>query len=85
MSGGIFGFEENIGYAPNFFGKSTTLGSNSVLAVMSNLILGAPIGPLRPYVSAGVGVVRTKVDTPISSRFWVSTEATASFQKGVST
>ena len=54
---GIFGFEEDIGYAPNFFGK-TTGGDNAVLTVMSNLMVVVPAGPIQPYALAGLGVIR---------------------------
>ena len=54
---GIFGFEEDIGYAPNFFGK-TTGGDNAVLTVMSNLMVVVPAGPIQPYALAGLGLIR---------------------------
>ena len=54
---GIFGFEEDIGYAPNFFGK-TTSGDNAVLTVMSNLMVVVPAGPIQPYALAGLGLIR---------------------------
>ncbi len=61
LAGGVFGFEEDIGYAPDFFGKSASFGENSVLTMMSNLVIAVPAGPVRPYVSAGAGLIRTKV------------------------
>jgi opacity protein-like surface antigen len=54
---GIFGFEEDIGYAPNFFGK-TAGGDNAVLTVMSNLMVVVPAGPIQPYAVAGLGLIR---------------------------
>jgi len=54
---GIFGFEEDIGYAPNFFGK-TAGGDNAVLTVMSNLMVVVPAGPVQPYALAGLGLIR---------------------------
>jgi opacity protein-like surface antigen len=67
LAGGIFGFEEDIGYAPDFFGKSESFGSNSVLSVMSNLVVGIPLGPVRPYVGAGLGLMRTHVTLNLSA------------------
>lgn len=61
LAGGVFGFEEDITYAPDFFGESNRFGSNSVLTVMSNLVVSAPLGPVRPYVSGGLGLMRTRV------------------------
>ena len=62
MGGGILGVEEQIGYAPNFFGDVPAFGHNSVLTAMTNLIVGVPLGPIRPYVSAGIGVIRLDVN-----------------------
>src|SRR3954467_7200128 len=41
---GIFGFEEDIAYARDFFGR-TPGGNNAVLTVMSNLMIVVPAGP----------------------------------------
>lgn len=64
--GDIFGFEEEFAYATNFFGEAPGL-SSSVLTVMSNLMVVPKIGPARPYVLAGVGLIKTHVEfTPTS-------------------
>lgn len=55
--GGIFGFEEDISYAPSFFGR-TPAGDNAVLTVMSNLLIAVPAGPVQPYGLIGIGLVR---------------------------
>jgi opacity protein-like surface antigen len=60
--GGLVGIEEDISYAPNFFGTSTSYASNSVLTLMTNISIGFPTGPVRPYVSGGIGLVRTNVE-----------------------
>ena len=58
--GSVFGFEEDIAYAKDFF--AATPGSEShVFTAMSNLIIGVPAGPVQPYVLAGVGLVRPRV------------------------
>jgi opacity protein-like surface antigen len=54
---GILGFEEDIGYARDFFGK-TPGSSNSVLTVMSNLLIVVPAGPIQPYALVGLGLIR---------------------------
>ena len=66
MGAGILGFEADIGYSPDFFGR-TDLGGSSVLTAMGNLLIGIPIGGqtgvgFRPYVLAGLGVLRSEVD-----------------------
>jgi opacity protein-like surface antigen len=61
LMGGIFGFEEDLGYAPNFFGESPSFGSNSLLTLMSNIVVGLPLPGIRPYASGGLGLMRTHV------------------------
>jgi opacity protein-like surface antigen len=57
---GIIGFEEDIGYAKDFFGHSPT-GDSSVLTVMSDLMILVPAGPIRPYVIGGIGLIHPHV------------------------
>ena len=58
--GTVFGFEEDIAYAKDFF--AVTPGSESnVFTAMSNLVIGIPAGPVQPYVLGGVGLVRPHV------------------------
>ena len=64
--GNVFGGEEEVGYAPNFFGSAAGLNS-SVLTVMSNLMLVPKIGPVRPYVTAGIGLIKTHVQLTTAS------------------
>ena len=66
--GSVFGFEEEFGYAKNFFGTAPGLDS-SVLTVMSNVMLAPHLGPARPYVLAGLGLVKTHVSLTPSSVF----------------
>jgi opacity protein-like surface antigen len=54
---GVLGFEEEIAYAKNFFGK-TPDGDNAVLTVMSNVLAVVPAGPIRPYALIGIGLMR---------------------------
>jgi opacity protein-like surface antigen len=63
---GIFGFEEDIGYAKDFFGKTPT-GDNAVLTVMSNFMVVVPAGPIQPYLLAGLGLVRPHAKLDASS------------------
>jgi hypothetical protein len=64
MGSGIAGIELDFGYSPDFFGESV---DNDVMTGMGNLILGVPVGGtagsgIRPYVVAGLGVIRTRVE-----------------------
>jgi opacity protein-like surface antigen len=61
LMGHLIGFEEDLGFAPDFYGKSTSFGSNSVLTAMSNIVVSVPLPIVRPYASAGVGLMRSHV------------------------
>ena len=65
MSHGILGIAEEFGNSPSFYGSGTGYSGSSVLTLMTNVVLGVPIGGqdagLRPYAVAGVGVIRQRV------------------------
>jgi len=60
-AGAVFGFEEEFAYARDFFGTAPNLKS-SVFTLMSNVMLAPRIGPIRPYVLTGLGLIKTHVD-----------------------
>jgi hypothetical protein len=60
--GAIFGGEIDVGYTPDFYGKGTIFDSSGVLTVMGNVVIGIPLGPVRPYFLGGLGLVRRTVD-----------------------
>ncbi len=67
MGAGVFGVEADFGYAPNAFDEPV---DNHIMDVMGNLIIGIPVGGthgagVRPYVTGGIGLVQTKIDTGI--------------------
>jgi hypothetical protein len=67
MGAGILGGEVDFGYSPNFFGSESVFGNNNVISLMGNVIIGIPIGGthgpgFRPYLTTGVGLIRTDVD-----------------------
>ena len=63
------GFELDFSYSPNFFGVSNDsatinlIGDGNVTTLMGNLIIAAPRGGIRPYVSGGLGIIGAKVDS----------------------
>jgi opacity protein-like surface antigen len=70
MGAGIIGFEFDGSFAPDMLdvddGVALDIGESNVTTFMGNLIVGAPIGgqaAVRPYVSGGVGLIRTSVTT----------------------
>jgi hypothetical protein len=69
MGAGVAGLEFDFGYSPNFFGESVT---NHALTVMGNVIIGVPVGGtrglgIRPYVTGGVGIIRSNVNGGVTS------------------
>ncbi len=68
---GHFGFEEDIDWARNFYG--TDNGGGSLFVVMSNLLVGnsAP-EHVRPYVVAGLGLVKSHVNFSAPGVFSIS-------------
>ncbi|MBZ5556540.1 MAG: porin family protein [Acidobacteriia bacterium] len=64
--GPIFGFEEEFAYAKDFFGTAPTLTS-SVFTAMSNVMVVPRIGPVRPYLLGGMGLIKSHAEfTPVS-------------------
>jgi opacity protein-like surface antigen len=68
MGAGVIGGEVDFGYSPNFFGEGT-FGKTSLMNLMGNLIVGIPVGGqtgpgIRPYVTGGLGMVRSEIDGP---------------------
>ena len=67
MGAGVFGFEADFGYSPDFFGSTSEFGNITAIAVMGNFILGLPIGGthgagVRPFVTGGLGLMRTHIE-----------------------
>ena len=65
MAGGIFGVEGEFAYTPNFFGTGSHVTSSHVMTLMANLLVGAPVGAFRPYVTAGLGMIRQRRDVSV--------------------
>ena len=57
---GVFGLEEEIGYAKDFFG-AVPGAENNVFTAMTNLATGVFTGPVQPYLLAGIGLIPTHV------------------------
>src|SRR6266511_3385720 len=67
MGAGIIGGELDFGYSPSFFGTTNDFGNNSVIYFMGNAIVGIPVGGthgagIRPFVTGGLGLIRTQID-----------------------
>ena len=64
MGAGVFGFEADFGYTPDFFGPRDIVGKSTAFTMTGDFILGIPIGGthgagVRPFVSGGLGLMRT--------------------------
>src|SRR3954465_14885864 len=67
MGAGIIGGEVDFGWSPSFFGTKTDFGTNTVMDLMGNVILGIRVGGTHgrgvgPYVVGGVGLIRSQID-----------------------
>jgi len=56
--GRVFGSEHTLAYSPNFISSE-----NSAIIYNSNLMVQAPLGVVRPYVTAGLGTVYLRGET----------------------
>ncbi len=69
LGAGLFGLELDAAVTPNFFEANDGdqldgfdgIDDSNVATFMANLMVASPSGaPLRPYVSGGAGIIRTK-------------------------
>ena len=72
MNEGVIGWEVDFGYAPEFFEADDDdfdlFDNTNVTTVMGNVLIGIPVGGqrgigVRPYATAGAGIVRSNVTT----------------------
>jgi opacity protein-like surface antigen len=72
MGAGIFGFEADLAYTPEFFESDDDdidlFSGSNVTSFMANALVGIPIGGqagagFRPFVSGGIGVLQTQVES----------------------
>ncbi|HAK54950.1 MAG: outer membrane beta-barrel protein [Vicinamibacterales bacterium] len=60
----LVGFEFDLGYTPDFFVDEEPESDNNLLTLMGSVIIGAPAGPVRPYVVGGMGLMRSRIAGP---------------------
>ena len=71
MGGGVFGFEADFGFSPNFFQNTSgpgnfEFGDSNLTTLMGNVLIGVPIGGqhgvgFRPYAVGGVGIIKSHI------------------------
>lgn len=62
--GKVAGLELELGYTPDFFKESSQIefvADSNVTSLAANLVLGVGEGPVRPYGTAGVGLLRARI------------------------
>jgi len=59
--GSIFGGELEFAFIPDFFGESATQ-SSSVFTLMGNFMLAPRFGPVQPYGTIGLGLIKTHAE-----------------------
>lgn len=64
--GVIGGGEFEFAYARNFFGDTPGV-DNNVLTLFGNVIVGPKIGLIRPYVTGGLGLIKSRVELTAGS------------------
>lgn len=62
MAGGVFGFEIDSSRTAEAMTSSVFVDNSRVTQVTGNIIVGAPIKAVRPYVVGGIGWVRTEIN-----------------------
>ena len=60
--GSVVGAEFDFGYIDQFLGQ-TPSASTKVMTFMGNFMLAPRFGPIQPYGLAGLGLIRTSVDS----------------------
>jgi opacity protein-like surface antigen len=74
MGAGIFGFEADLSYAPEFFERDDNdldldlIDKSNVTTAMFNAIVGVPIGGqlgggFRPYATGGIGLLSRNIES----------------------
>lgn len=61
MAGGIFGFELDFGQTADAKTDAVFAANSRVTTVTGNVIVGVPLGAVRPYVVGGLGWLRTSL------------------------
>ena len=63
MAGGVFGFELDFGRTAKAETDTVFVLDGRTTTLTGNIIVGAPLGAVRPYAVGGLGLVRTDVGT----------------------
>jgi opacity protein-like surface antigen len=61
-AGKILGFEAEYAWTSDFFGEGGDLDHSKVTTLMSNVLVGVPLGPVRPYGVVGLGLMKASME-----------------------
>jgi opacity protein-like surface antigen len=64
--GAILGAELEFAFIPDFFGDTPGV-DNSVFTLMGNVMLAPRFGPVQPYGTAGLGLIKSKIELNVGS------------------
>jgi len=59
-AGGVLGIEFEFAHTPTFFSESSDSGN--VITLTGNVLVGVPVGPIRPYAVGGAGLIRQRAE-----------------------
>ena len=65
-TGGLFGFETEFAWTSDFW-QGAELNDSKVSTIMTNVLVGFPIGPLRPYGAFGFGAIKARMEFTAAS------------------
>lgn len=57
-TGGLLGIEFEFAHTPTFFSENSDSGN--VLTLTGNVLVGVPVGSIRPYAVGGAGLIRQR-------------------------
>ena len=82
---GVIGVDFDFGYSPDFFGNNL---DSYVLTAMGNVTVGIPIGGtsaagIRPYATGGIGLLRARIESPLSGYSVANNDVGVNFGGGV--
>ena len=83
--GGVIGVDFDFGYSPDFFGNNL---NSHVVTAMGNVTVALPFdrahgAGIRPYLTGGIGLIRSRIDVPLHRYSLASNDVGLAFGGGV--
>lgn len=83
LTDGVIGVEADVGFVPGFFDRTGVTGvtNSRVTTIMGNAIVAVPLSMsrygLRPYATAGVGLLRSRGESEVEGFFDIQSDVLA--------